>query len=76
MSEMTENEEIKETIKNEVAKAIYQTHWREPSPTWENADTEVREWVSKQAENALMVVDPYMDIYNFPFLPRRESATS
>ena len=36
-----------------VAMAIYSTHWRAPSPTWDEASEEVRDWVRKQALSAM-----------------------
>lgn len=36
-----------------VAKAIYRTHLRPPSPAWENTSDAVRAWVRKQAASAL-----------------------
>ena len=38
---------------DQVAKAIYATHWRKPSPDWEEASEEVRDWVSAQALSAI-----------------------
>lgn len=37
-----------------VARAIYTTHWRAPSPVWENASQNVRNWVRAQAWNAVV----------------------
>jgi hypothetical protein len=40
----------------DVAQAIYRTHWRAPSPTWEETSEEVRDWVRAQAEAAIDTV--------------------
>jgi|GraSoiStandDraft_46_1057282.scaffolds.fasta_scaffold365520_3 hypothetical protein len=37
----------------QVARAIYRTHWRAPTPVWENASEDVRNWVRKQAQSAI-----------------------
>ena len=39
-----------------VAKAIYETHWREGSPTWIAASDEVKDWVRAQACNAIEII--------------------
>ena len=31
-----------------LARAAYHTHWREPSPIWENASEPVKDWIRKQ----------------------------
>lgn len=31
-----------------LARASYLTHWRAPSPVWENASDRVKEWVREQ----------------------------
>ena len=36
-----------------MAEAIYNTHWREPSPVWVNVSDDVKKWVVAQAEAAL-----------------------
>jgi hypothetical protein len=36
-----------------VARTIYETHWRSPSPSWEQTSDEVREWVRAQALSAI-----------------------
>ncbi len=38
---------------DQVAKAIYATHWRKPSPDWEEASEAVRDWVRAQALSAI-----------------------
>jgi hypothetical protein len=38
---------------DELAQAIYATHWRQPSPSWANTSEEIRNWVRKQARSAL-----------------------
>jgi len=40
----------------QVARAIYRTHWRAPSPVWENASDDVKDWVRKQAMSAIEVL--------------------
>jgi hypothetical protein len=40
-----------------VARAIYRTHWRAPSPTWDNASASVRDWVKAQARAAIEAVN-------------------
>jgi len=37
----------------QAAKAIYATHWRKPSPDWEEASEAVRDWVRAQALSAI-----------------------
>ena len=37
----------------EVAKAIYRTHWRKPAPEWEEASAAVRDWVCAQSLSAI-----------------------
>lgn len=44
------------TEEEEVAQAIYNTHWREGSPTWLNASEDVKNWVRAQAVSALAVI--------------------
>jgi len=36
-----------------LAKASYYTHWRPPSPVWENASERVKEWVREQVTNVI-----------------------
>jgi hypothetical protein len=36
-----------------VAQAIYETHWRRPSPRWNEASEAARDWVRRQAVNAI-----------------------
>jgi hypothetical protein len=36
-----------------VAQAIYATHWRSPSQTWEEASEAVKDWVRAQALSAI-----------------------
>ncbi len=36
-----------------VARAIYSAHWRHPSPEWEHASDNVRDWVRAQAREGL-----------------------
>ena len=36
-----------------LARAIYQTHWRAPSPEWDAASENVRDWVRAQARTGL-----------------------
>jgi len=35
-----------------IAQAIYRTHWRSPSPAWNDASDAVQGWVREQAINA------------------------
>lgn len=44
-----------------VAKAIYMTHWREGCPIWDNASENVKQWVRKQAEAAIVTLHPIID---------------
>jgi len=37
----------------QVARAIYRTHWRAPSPVWESTSENVRNWVREQARSAI-----------------------
>jgi len=48
------------TLLLQMAEAIYMTHWKEGSPTWENASNHVRLWVDAQAAAALQVVEKYL----------------
>jgi hypothetical protein len=45
-----------EPLVDQVAQAIYETHWREPSPAWSDTSDEVRDWVRKQAWSAINAV--------------------
>jgi hypothetical protein len=36
-----------------VARAIYGAHWKSSAPRWEQASTQVREWVRVQARAAI-----------------------
>lgn len=38
------------------ARAIYETHWVEGAPVWENASRKVREWVRAQARNVFPAI--------------------
>jgi hypothetical protein len=42
-----------------VAKAIYNTHWRRPTPHWDTASRDVKEWVRKQAVSAIRAETQY-----------------
>jgi hypothetical protein len=42
-----------EQIIEGLARAIYMTHWRQPSPIWENASDGSRNWSRAQAREAL-----------------------
>jgi len=33
--------------------AAYYTHWREPSPIWENASDDVKDWIRAQVTNVI-----------------------
>lgn len=39
-----------------LARASYLTHWRAPSPVWENASERVKEWVREQVT---VVIEEY-----------------
>lgn len=39
-------------IREELAKAIYNTHRREDGPIWENLPYSIRDWVREQAKTA------------------------
>jgi hypothetical protein len=39
---------------DELAQAIYATHWRSPAPTWAGTRAEVRDWVQQQAHSVLV----------------------
>ena len=41
---------------DQVARAIYETHWRPPSPRWDEVSEEIRDWVTAQAEAAIDAV--------------------
>ena len=43
-----------EHLTEDVARAIYSAHRRAPSPSWEQASDDVREWVRVQARAALL----------------------
>ncbi len=43
-----------EQVVEGVARAIYSAHWRPPSPEWEQASENVRNWVRVQAREALL----------------------
>ncbi len=43
-----------EQVVDGVARAIYLAHWRPPSPEWEQASENVRNWVRVQAREALL----------------------
>jgi hypothetical protein len=48
--------EIRKMLTDEierVAQAIYATHWRSPSQTWEEASEAVKDWVRAQALSAI-----------------------
>lgn len=36
-----------------VARAVYSTHWRKPSPEWNETSEQVRDWVRAQALSAI-----------------------
>jgi len=42
-----------DSLLDTVARAAYNTHWYETSPTWENASEDVKEWVRKQVLNVI-----------------------
>jgi len=42
---------------DKVAEAIYNTHWRELSPLWVDASGHVREFIRKQASEAIRVYE-------------------
>jgi hypothetical protein len=42
-----------EQVVEDVARAIYSAHWRPPSPQWEQASDNVRDWARVQAHEAL-----------------------
>ena len=42
-----------EQVIDGLARALYMTHWRAPSPTWENAREEFRDWSRAQARAGL-----------------------
>ncbi len=42
-----------EQVVEGLARAIYSTHWRHPSPEWEHASDNVRDWVRAQAREGL-----------------------
>jgi hypothetical protein len=42
-----------EEVVEGLARALYMTHRREPSPTWENAREGSRDWVRAQAREGL-----------------------
>lgn len=39
------------------AKALYMTHWREPSPVWESASDNVKDWCRDQALEVIVALD-------------------
>ena len=43
-------------IIDEVAAAIYETEGRRPAPIWQNASSDVRQWVRTQAKSAIAAV--------------------
>ena len=43
-----------EQVVDGVARAIYLAHWRPPSPEWEQASDNVRDWVRLQAREGLL----------------------
>jgi hypothetical protein len=43
-----------EQVVDGVARAIYSAHLRPPSPKWEQASANVRDWVRIQAREALL----------------------
>ena len=42
-----------EQVVEGLARTIYSAHWRPPSPEWEQASENVRNWVRVQAREAL-----------------------
>jgi hypothetical protein len=42
-----------EQLVEDLARALYMTHRREPAPKWENASEDSREWVRAQARGGL-----------------------
>jgi len=42
-----------EQVIEDLARALYMTHRREPAPVWENASDGSREWVRAQAREGL-----------------------
>jgi hypothetical protein len=40
-----------------IAKAIYDTHWKPPSPIWDSTSETVRAWVKAQAVEALRAAE-------------------
>ncbi len=50
---------MSESLLDTVARAIYRTHWRAPSPVWEATSDDVRDWVRKQAVSALEAYNAY-----------------
>ena len=45
-----------------MARAIYMTHWRAPSPTWDNAGEEVQAWVRAQAMAAWAALESVWEV--------------
>jgi hypothetical protein len=43
-----------EQVVEGVARAIYSAHWGPPSPGWDQASDNVRDWVRVQAREALL----------------------
>lgn len=41
-----------ELVVQNVAQAIYEVHWKEGAPRWQNVSPAVKEWVMRQAEAA------------------------
>jgi hypothetical protein len=39
-----------------VARAMYATHWRSPSPSWDETSDEVRDWMRAMAWSAINAV--------------------
>ena len=49
-----------ETIEG-LSRAIYNTHLRPPTPTWDNSSENVKDWVRAQARNALAYLNGLTD---------------
>lgn len=59
----------------QVAEAIYLTHWTRRAPTWDKTSPEVAQYVRDQAQSAIKVVDQYRSGTSAATrVPRRESS--
>jgi hypothetical protein len=52
-TKVDENDPYVQTQIEAMAQAIYMTHWREPSPVWQAASENVKDWVRAQALAAM-----------------------